>query len=310
MDYEPIQNLTLTGGVKYAFFKRALNAPVQQKTEVYTGYTHDWGKFLPSFEVKYSFNPNLSAYAQAAEGFLAPNLNTFYTSKISSDSFNPETTWNYQVGGAYQDQHLALGADIYLVHFFNYIGSTGKGINKVFLNQGGAVYKGIEGEATYTFDSGFSLFANAGINDANYTNILNYNGNLPKGTFSNNAYIAQVPQYTANFGIIYDKNGLYASVIDELTGGEYGSGDTFTSTNPRVGGLWYDPYNVVNVALGYTFNDLAPHLSQLKVKLNVDNLTDQRQIIFDNGANTMGQNLYIVLPGTSAFVTVLVPLTF
>lgn len=296
VDYHPVENLTLTGGVKYAFFKRALDAAVQQKTELPTGYEHDWGKALPSFEAKYSFTPNVSAYAQVAEGFLAPNLNTFYTNNIQKDAYAPEQTWNYQTGMAYQDRHLALGADVYLVHFTNYITHSGSGSNEVFFNGGGAVYKGLEGEATYTFDSGFSFFANGGLNKANFT--------------ATNAYVDAAPQFTANAGIIYDKNGLYASVIDEWTGGEYGNNGPDGTTNPRVPGEWYDPYNLVNLSMGYTFNHLEPHLKQIKVKLNIDNITNQQQIFFDNGANAMGQNLYFVLPGVATYLSVSVPLTF
>jgi iron complex outermembrane receptor protein len=300
VDYEPIDNLTLTGGVKYAFFKRALDAQVQQKTEKPTGYEHDWGKWLPSFEAKYAVSPNLSVYAQAAEGFLAPNLNTFYTNNIQKDAYSPETTWSYQTGTAYQDERLALGADVYLVHFFNFIASSGSGANKIFFNGGGAVYKGVEGEATYTFDSGFSLFGNAGLNNANFT--------------QGHAYITQAPKYTANFGLIYDKNGIYGSIIDQWTGGEY-SGNTGAGVTSDPGhgdspGGWYDPYSIVNVAAGYTLNNAAPHLSQIKVKLNVDNITDQKQIFFDNGTNSQGQLLYFVLPGISTYVTVSVPLSF
>ena len=91
IDYQPIQNLTLTGGVKYAFFRRQLNAQVQQGTEDRLGYSHDWGKFLPSFEAKYNFSPNFSTYAQVAEGFLAPNLNTFYVDDPSKQPLAPET---------------------------------------------------------------------------------------------------------------------------------------------------------------------------------------------------------------------------
>jgi len=296
VDYQPIAGLTLTGGVKYAFFKRALDAQVQQKTELPTGYTHDWGKFLPSFEVKYSFSSDLSVYGQAAEGFLAPNLNTFYTKAINTNAYQPEETWSYQTGLAYQDQHLALGADVYLVHFFNYITHSGSGTDEIFFNGGGAIYKGIEGEATYTLGGGLSVFANAGLNKTNFT--------------ATNDYIAQAPQFTANAGIIYDQNGIYASVIDQITGGEYGGAATDGTTNGRVPGEWYDPYNVVNAAVGYTYNSTLPHLNQIKVKLNLDNITNQKQIIFDNGDNGLGQPLYYVLPGVSAFVTVAVPLTF
>jgi iron complex outermembrane receptor protein len=302
VDYHAIDNLTLTGGVKYAFFKRALDAAVQQKTELPTGYEHDWGKFLPSFEAKYSFTPSLSVYGQVAEGFLAPNLNTFYTNSIAKDSFAPQQTWNYQTGLAYQDQHLALGADVYLVHFTNYINKipdpTDPGsANDLFVNAGGAIYKGVEGEATYTFDSGFSLFGNAGFNKSNFT--------------ATNAYISQAPQFTTNAGIIYDKNGVYASVIDEVTGGEYGSAPADATTNTRVPGEWYDPYNVVNLSAGYTFGHLYEHLNQLKVKLNVDNITNQRQIIFDDGTNAnAGDALYYRLTGISTYFTISMPLTF
>jgi iron complex outermembrane receptor protein len=299
VDYKPIDGLTLTAGLKYAFFKRALDAVVQQKTELPTGYEHNYDKLLPSFEATYDFNPNTSAYIQAAEGFLAPNLNTYYTTNIASDNLKPQSTLNLQAGTAYQDEHLALGADVYNIHFQNFINSIGKGTEKIFFNQGGVIYRGVEGEATYTFDSGFSLFVNAGYNQAFQT--------------STNDYITQAPQYTANFGVIYDKNGVYGSVIDEDTGGEYSGDVPATGGDPGHGkspGGWYDPYNVVNVAAGYTFNHLNPHLSQVKVKVNVDNITNQRQIIFDNGTNALGQNLYFVLPGVAAFVTVAVPLTF
>jgi len=294
-DYSPIPNLTLTAGVKYAFFRRALDAQVQQKTELPTGYSHDWGKFLPSVEAKYNFTPNLSAYAQFAEGFLAPNLNTFYTANINSDSYQPEETFNYQTGLEYQDQHIALGADAYFVHFMNFITHSGSGINEVFFNGGGAVYKGLEGEAAYTFDTGFTFFANAGLNKSNFT--------------ATNDYVDEAPQYSANAGIIYDKNGIYASAIDELTGGEYG-GAPALGPNPREPGQWYDPYNVINLTAGYTFNNLYPHLSQVTVKLNVDNITNQTQTIFDDGTNGIGQPLYYTLTGTSTFLTVSVPLTF
>jgi iron complex outermembrane receptor protein len=299
-DYSPITNLTLTGGVKYAFFRRALDAAVQQKTELPTGYSHDWGKFLPSVEAKYNLTPNLSAYAQFAEGFLAPNLNTFYSTNINSNAYQPEQTYNYQAGTEYQDQHLALGADVYLVHFMNYIASKADpsepgSANDIFYNAGGAIYKGIEGEAAYTFDSGFTFFGNAGLNKSNYT--------------ATNDYVDEAPQFTANAGIIYQKNGVYASAIDEVTGGEYGNAPALGS-NPREPGQWYNPYNVVNLALGYTFNHVYPHLSQITVKVNADNITNQQQIIFDNGTNGIGQPLYFTLTGASAFVTVSVPLTF
>jgi iron complex outermembrane receptor protein len=295
-DYKPVANLTLTAGVKYAFFRRQLDAIVNQKTGLSQGYEHNYDRLLPSLEAKYAISPYLSVYAQAAEGFLAPNLNVYYTNNLTSQSVKPQSTLNFQAGTAYQDQHLALGADAYDIHFQNFIQSVGKSPNSFFENLGGVFYRGIEGEATYSLDSGLSLFGNGGYDQAYQT--------------AGHVYVQEAPQFTTNAGLIYDHQGVYGSLIDEWTGGEY-SGNT--SVSPAAGkspGGWYNPYNVVNVSAGYTFDHALPHLSQLSLKLNVDNITNQKQFIFDLGSDANGNPLYVKLTGVSAFFTASVPLTF
>jgi iron complex outermembrane receptor protein len=296
LDYKPIANLTLTGGVKYAFFRRQLDAIVNQKTGLSQGYEHNYDKLLPSFEARYAVSPNLSVYAQAAEGFLAPNLNVYYTNNVAAQSVKPQSTLNFQAGTAYQDQHLALSADLYDIHFQNFIQSVGKGANAFFENLGGVFYRGVEGSAAYTLESGFTLFGNGGYNQAYQT--------------AGNIYVQQAPQFTTNAGIIYDHNGVYASIIDELTGGEYSGNSSVSPSAGKSPGGWYDPYNVVNLTAGYTFDHAMPHLNQLSLKLNVDNITNQRQFIFDLGSDNAGNPLYVKLTGISAFVTASVPISF
>ncbi|MGE4483342.1 TonB-dependent receptor [Acidocella sp.] len=309
VDWRVTSKLTLSGGLKWAYFRRALNAPVNQKTEVETGYTHNYQKLLPSFDAKYAFTPNLSGYVQAAEGFLAPNLNTFYTTALDSESVQPESTINFQGGLVYQDRHWALGGDVYNIHFQNYIDHEKVKVNNtnetIYYNNGGVIYRGIEGEAAYHFDSGVTLFGNAGYNQAFKT--------------STNVKIAQAPQGTANLGAIYSAHGFYAAIIDQWTGGEY-SGDTGvnvangqaegSAASGKSPGGWYDPYNVVNVTLAYTFNHDNPRKDPIKVKLNLDNITNQKQIIFDNGTNNAGDLLYYRLTGFAAFASVSVPIGF
>ncbi len=300
-DWQPIDGLTITGGVKLAYFRRALDAQVQQKTELPTGFTQNWQKLLPSFEVKYAFTPNLSAYVQGAEGFLAPNLNTFYTNAISAQSIQPESTINFQTGVAYQDAHWALGGDLYTIHFQNFIASSKQHVpgftsqQTVFYNGGGVIYRGVEAEAAYSFGNGITLFGNAGYNEAFQT--------------STNISITGAPQGTANLGGIYNANGIYASVIDQWTGGEF-SGDNGTgneanspATSKTPAG-WYDPYNVVNMALGYTFDHDQPGKTPVNVKLNLDNITNQKQVIYDNGTDGESNLLYFRLTGFSAYAAV------
>lgn len=310
-DWQPIDGLTITGGVKWAYFRRALDAQVQQKTEEPTGYTHNWQKLLPSFEVKYAFTPNLSAYVQGAEGFLAPNLNTFYTNAINDQALQPESTINFQGGLAYQDAHWALSGDLYTIHFQNFIDNAKESVTgfaskqTVFFNAGGVIYRGVEGEAAYSFGNGITLFGNAGYNQAFKT--------------STDVSITGAPQGTANLGAIYDANGVYGSITDQWTGGEY-SGNTGVNiatgaaegsgASGKSPGGWYDPYNVVNMVLGYTFNHDNPNKSPVNVKLNLDNITNQKQIIYDNGTNGVGDLLYFRLTGFSAYASVSVPINF
>ncbi|OYV35399.1 MAG: hypothetical protein B7Z80_18490, partial [Rhodospirillales bacterium 20-64-7] len=145
-------------------------------------------------------------------------------------------------------------------------------------------------------DSGFSLFGNGGYNQA-YTTAGHVN-------------VQMAPQFTTNAGIIYDHNGIYASVIDEWTGGEYSGNSAVSQPGGHSPGGWYNPYNTVNVSAGYTFAHLMPHVNHLSVKLNVDNITNQNQYITDLGSDASGNPLYLKLTGVSAFFSVSVPMTF
>jgi len=289
LDLHPFDQLMLTGGLKYAFFRRTINAAVNQGTELPLDYAHNYTGLLPSFEARYRVLPGWSVYGQVAKGFLAPNLNYFYTNNATTQGLRPQETWNYQIGFVHQARHLALSGDAYLINWQNYVTTSGSGPNKVFFNSGAVLFKGLEGEATYSFDSGVSLFANAGLNQAYYE--------------GSHDYVAFAPQYTANFGLIYDKHGLYASLIDQLTGGEYDGNGTPSGANPRAPGAWYDPYNIVNVTLGYTLNHALPHARQISLKLNLDNITDQRQAFWSPGTTVGGTPLLFTLPGVSAFLS-------
>ena len=295
LDLHPVSQLLLTGGLKYALFRRQIDAPVNQGTELPLNYAHNYTALLPSFEARYKITPGWSVYGQVAKGFLAPNLNYFYTNNATTDSLRPQETWNYQVGFAHQSRHLAIGGDAYLIDWGNYVTTSGAGPNKVFFNQGAVQFKGLEAEATYSLDSGLSLFSNAGLNQSNYE--------------VTHDRVAYAPQFTANFGLIYDKHNIYASIIDQITGGEYDANGTPAGGNPRTPGAWYDPYNIVNLTLGYTLVDAVPRLPQIKLKLNLDNITDQKQVFWSPGTTVGGTPLLFTLPGVSAFFSVSVPVS-
>jgi iron complex outermembrane receptor protein len=302
LDLKPIPGLTLTPGVKYAWYERNFNEPYDNLVTTTTlvtptdavGYVRTYDKLLPSFEARYQFMPALSAYAQVAEGYLGPNRNVLYTTTGYDPDNTPETTWNYQAGFAYQTAALALDADVYLVHFNNLISSHSAGPTTIFYNSGGVVYRGVEGEATYNVGGGVSVFGNGSVNDAETT--------------ATHTPLAETPQFTANSGLIYNNHGLYTAIIDQWTGGHY---DNNALSAGNVPGQWYDPYNLVGVSAAYDFAAAGGLVRRapLKLKLDIENLTNQTQIFDSIGTAGDGVTpLYFTLPGRSVFVTASVPL--
>jgi iron complex outermembrane receptor protein len=295
LDLTPIPGLTLTPGLKYAWYERNFDEPINSDVGEPVGYIRTYHALLPSFEARYQVSPALSAYAQVAEGYLGPNRNVLYTNTGYDPDNTPETTWNYQAGFAYQTAALALDADVYLVHFHNLISSHTAGPTTIFYNSGGVVYKGVEGEATYNLGAGVSVFGNGSVNDAETT--------------ATHTPLAETPQFTANSGLIYNNHGLYAAIIDQWTGGHY---DNNALSPGNVPGQWYDPYNLVGISAAYDLaaaGGPARHVP-LKIKLDVENLTDQTQIFDSIGTAVDGVTpLYFTLPGRSIFVTASVPLS-
>ena len=181
--------VSLTGGVKYADFKRDINAVVNQKTGEPLVYSKDYNKVLPSLAVHWQLSDSWTAYAQIAKGFLAPNLNTFYTTAPQDNTVKPQQTINKQLGTTWSDGRLTLSADGYYINFNNKIESRAVGAITTFYNAGGAVYKGLEGEATCLLGDGFSVYANGLLNRA-----------IDNAT---NQWLPNAPSKTAALGVNY-----------------------------------------------------------------------------------------------------------
>ncbi len=297
-DLKPLPGLTLTPGVKYAYFVRNINEPLNTDLTdangnlVAVGYIRAYHALLPSFEARYQVDPSLSVYAQVAQGFLGPNRYTLETTSGYDPDLIPETTWNYQTGFAYQTPTLALDADLYLVHFDNLTVSHGVGAVTIATDAGDAVFKGAEAEATYNLPAGFSVFGNGSINGAETT--------------ATHTPVGETAQFTANSGLIYNDHNIYAAIIDQWTGGHY---DNNGLTAGNVPGQWYDPYNLVGVSLAYNFAGAGPHWPHIRLKVDVENLTNQTQIFDSIGTAIDGVTpLYFTLPGRSVFASVAVPI--
>jgi iron complex outermembrane receptor protein len=274
--------LTVTPGLKYAYFRRTLDAKVNQGSHLPLNYSKSWSSALPSIDIHYKLQPNWVAYAQVAKGFLAPNLNTFYTQDPSKSNVKPEETWNYQIGTTWASRKLTLSADLYYINFKNKVGSRKIAANTIFYNQGGAIYKGIETESTYYLGQGVSFYGNATFNSAK--------------TKDTHQWIANAPKTTAALGVMYDKNAWTGSIMDKYVGSRYGdSGET-----QKI-----KAYNTADMAVGYTVKgNGASWYKKAKISLKINNLLNKKSI--NALAGYTGQNntpLYWTIPERSFYLS-------
>jgi len=288
-------NLTVTPGVKYAYFSRDLSAPYNQtKPPTPQYFSKSWGKLLPALDIHYKIQPGWVAYAQVSEGFLAPNLNLFYVTNPGASDFKPEQTWNYQIGTTWDTKRVSLSADAYYIDFNNYLNKVPNANPNLvtFVNTGGTVFSGFEAEGTVLVGDGFSVYANGAYNSAKAKG-ANSGGTNADGS----GQLAGIPKYVGAAGILYNANGWNAMLMDKYTGKTY---------NDVNNGSPVNAFNVVNATLGYTLKPDMPWLQQVKINLQVNNLLDKKCYTSFQGTATTPvgtQNLYWTLPERSYFLT-------
>ena len=258
MDIKPIAGLDITPGVKWDYFRRDIQAAVNQGTLTPLYYGRTWSKALPSVAIHYEWDDNWSAYAQVAEGFLAPNLNTLYTLQPNaSTNLQPQTTWNYQIGGAYRANRLTVSGDLYYITFGNEIIKTPGTVvtGPIFINAGGTTYKGIEGEADYRIWGPVTAYVNGSLNYA-HDNTFNYQ-------------IPMSPKDTFAAGVAYDHSGIYSSFYAKYVGPQYGD----VNEAYHIQG-----YTIYDLSLNYTFNVNQEVVKKIRVGLLVDNLFNKHSL--------------------------------
>jgi iron complex outermembrane recepter protein len=247
--------LDVTGGVKFVDFRRTLDADVNQKTGLPLHYAQSWTRELPSLDLHYALSDHWSAYAQWAKGFLAPNLNTFYTIDPAQNQVVPESTTNEQIGTAWNSDGLTLSLDAYHIDFANKIESRKIATQTQFYNAGGAIYQGLEGEATVAIGDGFSLYGNASLNSAKI-----------KGS---NEWLPNAPHRTAAVGMLFDQGPWSASLLDKYVGVRYGD----SGMTQRLGG-----YATADLAASYLFEHPLAAVRDATLTFKIANLADDKRI--------------------------------
>ena len=162
-------------------------------------------KTLPFLTVNYRFTPSWSAYAQYAQGFLVPNIGNLYVANVSAKIVPQEST-NYQVGTVFSRGNFSFDGDLYYIDFKHKIQSfidatTGQSYDT---NSGGAVYKGIEADATYVLTDYLTLYGNWSRNIAN-------GKDDPSNPLYNGHQLTGVSGWTAALGLRFARDHIFAA---------------------------------------------------------------------------------------------------
>ena len=113
---------------------------------------------------------------------------------------------------------------------------------------------------------GFSLYSNGSI--ARDKVIENAQTNCATGNCTGGLWVPNAPNATLAYGVIYNRYGFYASLLDKRVGHTYGD---VGETQP------ISSYSVLNGALGYTFGDTVGWIKGASIKVAAEQPAETRR---------------------------------
>ncbi len=246
-EWKVTDNLTITPGIKQVMMKRTVNAPVLKSPRTPSQNYDTFNKTLNFLTVNYKILKNWSVYGEYATGASLPPIADLYVTDVALNTAEPQTTTNYQLGTVFQSRHIAIDADVYKIDVNNLytVDPTGQ----FYYNSGQAHYKGVEGQISYAFDNGLTVFTNGSINK----------------TRDGAGYeIAKAPENTFGTGVLYHMGPLSTSLLYKRTGQQ------FMKTDPTS--YLVKPYDSTDLAVNWDMTQ------RVRIKFQVSNLFDHRPV--------------------------------
>ena len=259
VDYQPIDPLTLTAGLRYESTSTRLDR--ERRFDVpgvgafpsgldIDGATQDSSAWLPRFALEYRFNPNLMAYGSISRGYRPAGLN-YQTDSLESVRFDAETSWSYELGlkSSWLDDRLTANVavftnaiDDYQTVLFDNSFTTSTLVNAE------ARITGIEAELSASPLPGLDLTAGFGYIDSQFTD---YTNPLTGEAFDGNR-LPYAPNITYNLAAQYRSPGGFFGRAELIGFGTY----FFEESNQ----FQQDPFALVNARLGYEWDNYGVYV--------------------------------------------------
>jgi iron complex outermembrane receptor protein len=250
------KNLTVTPGLKAMRTSLTIDAQVNQGSRIPQNVSKDFSATLPFLTANYKLSETWSTYAQYAKGMRVPDISSYQSAGANATNITPQTSTNYQLGVVHQSNQFTFDADIYYIDFNNKIAQIPASNPAVFYNQGGVVYKGVEGQVTYAISSGLFAYVNGSINRA--------------PSKASGLTVQNVADSTAALGLLYKSAGWSGSLMYKRVGSMYALDEQ---------GYKLNPYSTTDLNVGYTFTNPGLGAKTLKLQAAVYNLLDKQEVI-------------------------------
>ncbi|AFL68924.1 TonB-dependent receptor [Sulfurospirillum barnesii] len=222
-----------------------------------------WNAFIPKVALSYKINDALTTYASISKGYMPGGFNYFATSGgMEENSFDPQTSINYEVGAKYVGDDYMLNASVFRMNI--------EDIHIYKISGGGAVWltdnakkahsQGVELEGKYFLSQHIELSGALGLIEAKYDD-------YDAGTRTyDGERIENTPRYTANMGIAYVATAGWYGRVDFNA---IGSTSYYDGANSQM--IRSDGAIISNAKLGYKFK-------AWDVYSFINNITDESYI--------------------------------
>lgn len=307
--FHATSKLTLTGGVKYAYYNQSLTQFADNgKTVGSLGgqpsvfHSAGYRSVMPSFDVSYRLRSNWSVYGQFATGSVIPPSSVFDVKNGAVTTLpKPTTSKTYQGGSVLKLKRLTLNADAYYTHFQNdYSPSPDPSTPTAtqYTASGDSVSKGFEAEANVYAVRGLSFYLNTTVGRALY---------VTDGLVNKGQWVANTPSNTEAIGISYQHKSFDVGFFNKRVGPMWND-NTATNGSTLNQVIPIAPFNVTNLFFNFTLKNHS-RFDQTKFRLSFNNLFNQHNItsvtqvakgpVYTPGpGDTLG-----ILPGRSVTLT-------
>ncbi len=212
----------------------------------------DYDEVLPKFSLAYDFTHDIMSYASVSKGYLAGGYSYNFATGPENFTYDPEYTWNYEIGVKTSRFDKKLKANLSLFYIdiedkqvTEYVPGV-MGARKI-TNAAEAHSQGVELELQARPVNGLDLIAGFGYTDTEVDDWVTTEFNKGTSQFEQYDYtgndLPNAPQYTYNLGVQYRHQSGFFGRADLL-----GIGDFYFDAKNT---LKESAYQIVNLRMGY-----------------------------------------------------------